>query len=242
MRGEGQIIGCGTKNGKISIAVIAKNEEKNMEKVLFDINAVLGRGDLPLYEVFVVDGYSDDDTAGLAERCGVKTVRQDGGKGDAIRKALEVATGEYVLFIDADNSSNPEEIPLLASKIREGRPDMVIVSRVLGSSEELGASSFDNFIRLIGGRISTSIINWRWNAGLTDVQNGFRIIRRDTALALNLEDSGFAIEQEMVMKCLKMGKLITEIPGIERKRLHGRSKICKSHEVWRYAWSLARNI
>lgn len=227
---------------KISIAVIAKNEEKNIEKVLSDLFGAMRRSDITSYEIFLIDGYSDDNTAKAAEKFGIPVFKIEGQKGDSIRKALEVAGGRYVIFIDADNSHDPEDIPRLVDTIRHKGCDMVIVSRILGGSEELGMKNCDNILRLLGNKLSAAIVNLRWGTKLTDIQNGFRIIKRDTALELGLQEHGFTIEQEMVMKSLKRNKSILEIPGVERKRLYGDSKICKRKEFWKYLCSLLKNI
>jgi hypothetical protein len=134
------------------------------------------------------------------------------------------------------------DILRLLEAIQEKNCDMVIASRILGGSEELGARSCDNLLRLSGNHLGTFIVNWRWGSKLTDVQNGFRIIRRDAALELGLEEDSFAIEQEMVIKCLKRKKKIAEIPSFERKRLYGESKIRKRKEFWKFLWCFLKHL
>lgn len=229
-------------NIEISIAIIAKNEEQNIGHVLLSILNTVKRDNISSNEIFLVDGYSTDRTVDIADDHGIRVFRARGGKGSAIRMALELAKGKYVLFIDADGSHMVEDISRLLNTIKESKSDIVIVSRILGTSEELSLSSLDNILRLIGNKLSTYIVNLRWKVKLTDIQNGFRIVKRDSVLALNLAEDRFAIEQEMVMKCLRAHKQIAEIPGIERKRLHGKSKINKGREFWVYLWSLFKNI
>ena len=136
----------------------------------------------------------------------------------------------------------PEDINRLVSTIKQTKCDMVIISRILGKSEELNLGSIDNILRLVGNKLSAFLINMRWGAQLTDVQNGFRIVDKRSVSALKLSEHSFSIEQETVMKCLKAGKTIIEIPGIERKRLYGISKIHKRKEFWIYLWSLIKNL
>lgn len=227
---------------EVTIAIIAKNEEKNIGYVLLDIFNMLKKNDLFSCEILLLDGNSSDRTAEIAQGYGVKVIKVAEGKGRAVRKALYSAKGKYVLFIDADGSHAAEDIPRLLSAIKKNDYDMVIVSRLLGMSEELGLASLDNALRLVGNKISAFIINARWNVNLTDIQNGFRIVKRDSLLSLNLSENRFAIEQEMVMKCLRANKRILEVPGIERKRIHGNSKIIKTKEFWGYVWSMLKNI
>lgn len=226
---------------EISIAVVAKDEERSIGKVLSGIFSAMrhcGRS----YELFLVDGYSEDDTVKIARRLGTDIISVKGGKGLAMQKALETAKGEYVLFIDADGSHMPDDIIRLVDTIRDTGADLVIVSRVPGRSEEMGGKSLDNLLRLCGNKLSAFIVNKRWGTRLTDIQNGFRIIRREAALKLDLREKSFSIEQEMVMKALKRRLNVLEIPGTERKRLYGRSKISKRREFWKYLWSFIKNL
>lgn len=227
---------------EISIAIIAKDEEKSIGGVISQIFEVIDRSIVESYEVFLIDGCSKDNTIGITKKFGIDIFAVNGEKGDSIKKAIEVARGRYILFIDADGSHVPEDIPQLLKTIKKSGSDMVIVSRILGSSEELGIKNWDSFLRLLGNRLSTFIVNLRLGTKLTDIQNGFRIIKRDTALELDLQEKGFAIEQEMVMQCLKRNKKVLEIPGIERRRLFGNSKVCKRKEFGKYLWSLLKNL
>ena len=227
---------------EVSLAIMAKNEEKNLPTVLSELLHVLGGDSKDTYELFLVDGYSEEGTSKIAEQSGIKVIQVGGGKGTGIRRALDVSRGKYVLFIDADHSHVAADILRLVQTIKDEKCDMVIASRMLGGSEELQANTCDNILRLAGNRLGTFIINLRWGAKLTDVQNGFRIIKKETALELGLEEDSFSIEQEMVMKCLKRKKKIVEIPGFERKRLYGESKIHKGTEFWKYLWCLLKNM
>jgi hypothetical protein len=131
---------------------------------------------------------------------------------------------------------------MLAPLTSEGA-DMVIGSRFLGMSEELHGAMI-NRIHNAGNVLGNVVINALWNrtgTRITDAQNGFRSVRRRPFLTLGLEENGFAIEQEMVIKCLKKGYRIREVPSVEGKRAHGRSHI----PVWyffRFAGCIARNV
>ncbi len=102
----------------------------------------------------------------------------DHGKGEALRLALAEAEGEIVVFIDADGSHDPQDIPKLVAPIRAGVSDLVIGSRGKGGSDELHGT-LEQFIRYSGSQVIMLAINYRWNVRLTDSQNGFRAIRRD---------------------------------------------------------------
>ena len=193
-------------------------------------------------EVLVVDGHSVDRTAAIAAARGAR-VFQDGGrgKGEALRLAVAAAVMDIVVFIDADGSHQPADIPALVEPIKAGRADLVIASRGKGGSDELHGT-VEQFVRYVGSQLIMLAINYRWNVRLTDSQNGFRAIDRRAALALGLTSNLSTIEQEMLMKALKLGYAVAEIPSHEFERRWGASKI----SVWKlwaaYLWSFFTNI
>jgi dolichol-phosphate mannosyltransferase len=193
-------------------------------------------------EVLVIDGHSRDRTRDIAAARGARVVLDRGkGKGDAIRLAFEVAAGDIVVFIDADGSHESKDIPALVAPIAAGQSDMVIGSRGKGGSDELHGT-FSQLIRYIGSQLIMLGINYRWNVRLTDSQNGFRAVRRDVGKRLGLTSNLTTIEQEMLMKALKQGFRVSEIPSHEYERKWGTSKVVVWKLWFAYVWSFLRNI
>ena len=85
-------------------------------------------------------------------------------------------------------------------------------------------------------------INYRWDVRLSDSQNGYRAIRREVGLALDLKSNLTTIEQEMLMRALKRGYRVTEIASHEYERRWGTSKVVVWKLWWAYLWSFWRNI
>jgi len=213
----------------------AKDEEGIVGSI---VDACRPHGD----EILVVDGHSRDRTREIAVEHGARVIEDNGrGKGDALRVAIAAATTEIVVFIDADGSHEPADIPKLVEPIRAGRADLVIASRGKGGSDELHGT-LEQLIRYIGSQLIMLAINYRWNVRLTDSQNGFRAIRTDVARNLRLTSNVTTIEQEMLMKALKRGYRVTEIASHEYERRWGVSKVV----VWKlwavYLWSFVRNL
>jgi len=219
---------------KVTAVIPAKNEEEGIEKIIKNVSRFVD-------EVLVVDGHSKDKTRQIAKECGAKVVLDGGkGKGDGIRTGVRKAKGDIIVFIDADGSHNPKDIPKLIKPIKNEKADLVVASRAKGGSDEIRLD-LDGLFRQIGSEIAAILVNFRWRANLTDIQNGFRAIRKKTALALKLESDGFEIEEEMIMKCLKRGVRIMEVAGHEYQRKWGVSKL-PTIQAWRFALRLFKEL
>jgi glycosyltransferase involved in cell wall biosynthesis len=212
---------------RVTIVIPAKDEEGLIGEI---VDLVKPYGD----EVLVVDGRSRDHTAEIATAHGARVIR-DGGRGKG------EATGDIVVFIDADGSHDPADIPRLVAPIRAGEADLVIGSRGKGGSDELHGT-IDQFVRYVGSQLIMLAINYRWNVRMTDSQNGFRAIRRDVGAQLGLTSNLPTIEQEMLMKALKQGYRVGEIASHEYERRWGSSKVIVWKIWFHFVWSFFRNI
>jgi glycosyltransferase involved in cell wall biosynthesis len=201
-----------------SVVIPTLNEEATLEDVIRRCKPFAD-------ELLVMDGGSTDRTRTIAETCGAKFIQQKGkGKGAALRQAAELATGEVLVFIDADGSHVPEDIPKLAAPITANQADLVIASRLLGGSSELHGG-FDEFLRFSGSSFITACINRRYHVRLSDSQNGFRAVRRKVFNQLGLRACSTTIEQEMIMRALAKGYRIIDVPSHEFVRQGGVSKV-----------------
>lgn len=215
---------------KISVIVLAKNEEKAIGKVI--------AGAKPHADEFlVIDGHSKDKTRQIAKKLGAKVFLDHGkGKGEAIRLGIKKAKGDILVFIDADGSHDPKDIPKLVKPIIEGKADHVTGSRMLGGSDELHGT-WNKFLRETGSHIIILGINWRFGVQLTDGQNGFRAIKREVARQLDLKENITTIEQEMIIKTLHAEYRMAEVPAHEYRRKDGESSIVLRKVWWRYIYS-----
>jgi dolichol-phosphate mannosyltransferase len=215
----------------ISIIIPTLNEEETVADVIHGCKPYAD-------EILVVDGGSKDCTFNLAQACDVKCMFDDGkGKGAALRQAVKAVDGDIIVFIDADGSHDPRDIPALVKPIQNGTADHVTASRLLGGSSELHGG-FDEFFRLAGSSFITACMNWRYNVRLSDSQNGFRSIKKSVFLALDLQSNSTTIEQEMIFKTLANGYRIAEIPSHEYCRKGGVSKVSPFRLWHKYLFSL----
>jgi glycosyltransferase involved in cell wall biosynthesis len=209
---------------KVSIVIPTKNEEATLEPVIIGAKSHAD-------EIFIIDGHSTDRTREIAQSHGIPVHLDAGkGKGEAMRMAADIFAGDILVYLDADGSHLPDDIPRLLEPILKNEADMVIGSRFKGGSDEL-VGNVNQLFRITGSNIITTFINYRWNVHLSDTQNGFRALTRDAAKALNLHINGFPIETEMDIQLLQRGFRIGEVPAHEYRRKGGESKI-KLWKIW----------
>jgi glycosyltransferase involved in cell wall biosynthesis len=222
-------------DSRVTVVIPAKDEEGLIGEI---VDSVKPYAD----EVLVVDGHSRDRTQAIAIEHGARVIQDNGrGKGEALRLSINAATSDILVFIDADGSHDPQDIPKLVGPIRAGVADLVIGSRGKGGSDELHGT-IEQFIRYIGSQIIMLAINYRWSVRLTDSQNGFRAIRRDVAARLGMTSNLTTIEQEMLMKALKQGFRVSEVASHEYERRWGTSKVVVWKLWFAYVWSFLRNL
>lgn len=219
----------------VTIVVPAKDEAATIAEIV-------GRCRPWAKEVIVVDGHSQDDTVHRAREAGARVLMDHGkGKGDAIRTSIAAVTTAITVFLDADGSHDPDDVPKLVAPIHAGHADHVSASRLIGGSSELHGG-FDEFFRLAGCAFITACVNRRFGVRLSDTQNGYRAIRTDVLRVLDLRENSTTIEQEMVMKTIAAGYRISEVASHESARLHGQSHIHLWRVAPRYGYCLAKNL
>jgi len=219
----------------ITITIPALNEEATLAEIIVRCKRYSD-------DILVIDGHSQDDTVGIARSLGVRVIfDHKKGKGEAIRTAIPHLHRKVVVFVDADGSHDPDDIPKLVQPILDGSADHVSGSRLLGGSSELHGG-FDECFRLMGSSFVTACINWKFKVRLSESQNGFRAIKTETIKQLDLRENITTIEQEMIIKTLKKGFRMAEVPSHEKKRVAGYSKIILRKVWFRYVYSLVKYL
>lgn len=218
---------------QLTVLIPAKDEAKTIPDVIRGASRHAS-------DILVTDGASLDETARLSSEAGARVISDLGrGKGAAIRAAVAHLSSRITVFMDADGSHDPDDIPRLVTPIVRGDAEHVSGSRLLGGSSELHGG-FDEWARLAGSSFITACINKRYRVRLSDSQNGFRALRTDVLKALRLRSSHTTIEQEMIVQTLRAGFRMGEVATHEYPRKAGASHI----SVWRhgpsYVWSLMK--
>jgi glycosyltransferase involved in cell wall biosynthesis len=218
-------------NRRLSIVIPAKNEEMNIGRVLADLNSTIASLSGWQAEIIVVDDKSTDRTAEVAEACGARVVRNAGrsGKGCALRKGFENATGDVFLMMDADYSHRAEEIPAMLEAMKDG-VGLVIGSRVYGGSEEYTP------IRALGNVFLTYAVGLFLKRYLSDALNGFKAFRREVFTDFRYTSTAFEIEIELIANTLRKGYQVIEVISHERARAGGEAKSRVIRHGTRFFW------
>lgn len=207
----------------ISIVVPAYNEEKNIKPLVSRLVPVIKQITKD-YEIIIVDDGSTDSTWKEIKKLAkykVRGIRRSGehGPGLTIRAGLEAAKGDVVITMDSDLSHQPEELPVLYKKFREGY-DVVIGSRfVKGGSVNL--PKFRVFLSKSCGLIGSLFLLKKLN----DMTSGYRIHKKGVLKKIRLKGRGFEIHAEVPVKAHLMGFRVGEAPINYMKRAEGKSKI-----------------
>ena len=224
------------KKQKITVVIPSFNEERTIKEIVTGVK--------PFCDAIIVAlaKKSRDKTRKIVQSLGARVITDHGkGKGDGMRCAINEIKEGIIVFIDADGSHIPEDIPKLLDPIRRGKADMVIGSRYLGGSEELHGD-FNKFLRMLFSMCIAQIMNWRFKTSVMDTQNGFRAIKADVIKKLKLTSNHTEIETEMCMKCCKKGFKIVEVPSRELKRKFGKSNISLTRDGFKYIWAVIKNL
>ncbi|WMX12225.1 MULTISPECIES: glycosyltransferase family 2 protein [unclassified Aureispira] len=204
---------------RIVVIIPAYNEENSVGRVIQDIPMDL------VQEVIVVNNNSNDETATVAKSAGATVLHeQQQGYGFACLKGIDYLKKmeqkpDIVVFLDADYSDHPEELPQIVAPILKSDVEMVIGSRALGDKEQGSMTPQQVF----GNWLATMLIKWFYGVVYTDL-GPFRAIKYDRLIDLNMCDETYGWTVEMQVKAAKQGLKTTEIPVSYRVRV-GKSKI-----------------
>lgn len=208
----------------VSVVIPAKNEARNLPYVL---------ATLPQWvdEIVLVDGHSVDGTAEVALQMNpdVKVVRQRGrGKGDALLAGFAACTGDIIVTIDADGSTDGAEIVQFVGALVTG------ADFAKGSRFAAGGGSDDiTLVRRWGNRVLISLVNWVFKTRYTDLCYGYNAFWARHLEDLALDCTGFEVETLMNVRAAKAGLTVQEVPSQEHPRMEGASNLNAVGDGWR---------
>ena len=199
---------------KTSLIIPAYNEEKGLPLVIEEYSDMVN-------EIIVIDDGSTDRTFEVANKYANKKVKlykheTNKGKVAALRTGVEHATGEIIIFTDADYTYPAKYIPDFVKEI-EGGADLVLGTRL---------ENIKNmpFLNKVGNHIFSLLATYISCINITDGQTGYRAFKREMFDKLNVDAKGLEFETKMTVRAAKLGYNIVEVPIKYRKRI-GMSKL-----------------
>jgi len=222
---------------KLSVVIPTYNEEKTLAKVVAEVRRV-PLGDVQREIVIVNDGSVDGTSRVIETLRGPDLVAinlpANAGKGAAVRRGIQEATGDYILVQDADLEYDPADYPALLAPLKSGSADAVYGSRILGQN----SGSYRAFYW--GGRLLTLVFNLLYGRRLTDLTTCYKVFRREDAIASGLECDGFEFCEEITARLMRSGRRVVEVPIRYRPRSFEEGKKIRWVDGVKAIWTLVR--
>ncbi len=215
-------------NPKLSIILPCRNEEQALPFCLEQIKQTINKNNLSA-EIIVSDSSTDKSPQITVSHNAILVKHDKEGYGIAYIEAFKIAKGEYIFMADADASYSFTEIPNFIAQLQNSF-DMVIGNRFAG---KMHTKSMTFSHRYIGNPVLTFLLRLFFNAKIKDSQCGMRAIRKSALEKLNLQTTGMEFASEMIIKALKNGLKIKELP-IDYFPRKGQSKMKSFRDAWKH--------
>jgi len=221
----------------LSIVIPVYNEEATILEILRRVNKQ--KIDSVSFEVIIIDDGSLDNSVPLMEEnpnLFTKLIKLpiNGGKGAAVIAGLSAATGDFVLFQDADLEYDPKDYHKMVKPITHFGADVVMGSRLI-------ASEFTRvyyFWHRLGNRLITTFFNIMNNATFTDIYSCYLLYRRDLVDPNILRAKGWEQQAEILSYAVAKANCVYEVPISYHGRTYDEGKKIRGYHVFKIFWTI----
>jgi len=225
----------------ISIIIPVFNEEKTIKQILLAVKA--SKVKLYDFEIIVVEDGSTDKTLDiLLSNPGLysKLIQQkrNQGKGAAIREGILQASGDYILFQDADLEYDPKDFQKLLLMVTKFDADLIIGSRFI-------APEFTRvyyFWHKIGNKVITLLFNIINNTTFTDIYSCYLLFKKDLLDINDLKSNGWEQQAEILSLLVSLNIKMFEVPISYSGRTYGEGKKIRAHHIIAVIWMIIKKF
>ncbi len=200
---------------KLSILIPIYNEKRTLQEIIAKVAAVdIGAAKK---EIILIDDSSTDGSSELIQSLEGDYIKlflkKNKGKGGALKCGIKAATGDCIIFQDADLEYDPEDYKSLLEPILKQQTEIVYGSRFAKPKFNIFGKSSDIYLtHLLGNKILVLVFNLLYNTKLTDVEPCYKLFKTKILKSVTVNANGFEYDIELMCKLARKGHLVIQLP------------------------------